>query len=147
MSRVPRFDTAFRVQFDDVDLYGIVHHARYVIYMERGRLDLFDRIGHGPSGEPGLGHGLLVGAIDMRFKKPSRLLDPVCVQTWCEGVHGAVLRLRCQIRSGDELRAEGHAKLVYTADRGKVRRIPAAIKAALLDAASEHADGFVDLDA
>ena len=34
-----------RVEFDEVDQYGIVHHARYWIYCERARVELMGTLG------------------------------------------------------------------------------------------------------
>ena len=37
--------TPVRVQFDEVDQYGIVHHTKYFIYFERARVELMGVLG------------------------------------------------------------------------------------------------------
>lgn len=144
---VPCFQVDLAVQFDDVDMYGVVHHARYVLYMERARIDLFVRIGHPPSPEVGTDGVLMVTGLEVSYLWPSRLLDTLRVETHCQRVRGSMIMLASRILAGDEVRAEGVVKLAFVGVDGKLQRVPAGLKAALLDPATPHADGSKALDA
>jgi acyl-CoA thioester hydrolase len=72
-----------RIYYEDTDFTGMVYHANYVRYFERGRSDFLRLVGVSHS-------DLLVGAepaafvvtrLDIRFQKPGRIDDALVVVT------------------------------------------------------------------
>lgn len=41
------YETSFDVYFDDLDMFGILHNARYLLFMERGLGEFWKRLGWG----------------------------------------------------------------------------------------------------
>ncbi len=83
-----------RVYYEDTDFSGIVYHANYLRYMERGRTNhlrlmgaeqqaLFDQ----PETE-GAGFAFVVRSMHLDFLKPARMDDVLDVVTWPVAVKG-----------------------------------------------------------
>ena len=71
-----------RVYFEDTDFTGLVYHARYLHFMERGRSDYLRLlgIGHRALAEEGLSFAA-VQLSRSTFRKPARIDDIVTVRT------------------------------------------------------------------
>ncbi len=66
-----------------MDQYGIVHHPRYLLFMERGRVRLMREIGVGKGMLDGQELGLIVARADVRYLESARFLDELEVQQGC----------------------------------------------------------------
>ena len=58
-----------RVYYEDVDIGGVVYHAKYLHYCERARSELFFSRGKSPVWE---GYHFVVSRIDARYHAPAR---------------------------------------------------------------------------
>jgi acyl-CoA thioester hydrolase len=65
------------VEFDEVDSYGIVHHARLISYLERARVHYFTAKGIDIKNLP---YGFIVYKIEARFITPAYFLDQLRVE-------------------------------------------------------------------
>ena len=65
-----RFRTSFRVRFNEVDVQGVVHHARIVTYLEIARLEFWRslQISYRKMREDG--YEFLIHSISVRYLKP-----------------------------------------------------------------------------
>lgn len=65
------------VEFEDVDTYGIAHHARLISYLERARVHYFARemISLNSSS-----FSLVMASMDIRFLAPAKMLDRLEVE-------------------------------------------------------------------
>jgi YbgC/YbaW family acyl-CoA thioester hydrolase len=126
MSRKP-FSIPVTVEFEEVDSFGIAHHTKLVAYLERARVRLFAEAGLQlvPEGALPVLHGL-----EMRFRRPARLMDALTVSVAAEPCNGFRLSLRYEIRRGDELLARASTALAFW-DPATDALVP--VPAALLD--------------
>jgi len=65
------------VEFEDVDIYGIVHHTKILAYLERARVHFLE--------ENGLDVklskiGLVLVDLKVRFKKPLQVMDRINIE-------------------------------------------------------------------
>ncbi len=91
-----------RVYFEDTDLSGIVYHANYLRFAERGRSDFLRAIG--------VNHADLAAAeepiywtlrrITVDYAKPARIDDLLDVRTVCDSFSGARLDMAQAIWRG-----------------------------------------------
>jgi acyl-CoA thioester hydrolase len=125
-----------RVYYEDTDFSGIVYHANYLRFMERGRSNhlrllgadqraLFDQ-----TEREAPGFAFVVRSMTIEFLKPARMDDVLDVVTEYEEVKGASILLRQQIRRGADLLVEAHVRVAFVCD-GKARPIPKPLRAAM----------------
>jgi acyl-CoA thioester hydrolase len=84
-----------RVYYEDTDFSGIVYHANYLRFMERGRTNYLRLLGADQGAllaqaqiqEPGF--GFVVRAMQIEFLKPARMDDVLQVVTAPQEVRGA----------------------------------------------------------
>nr|WP_136252064.1 tol-pal system-associated acyl-CoA thioesterase [Ningiella ruwaisensis] len=79
-----KFDTKFRVYFEDTDAGGIVYHANYLRYFERARSDWVRAIGGDQQKLLEQSIAFVVKALNINYRK-SAVLDEVLTVT-CEPV-------------------------------------------------------------
>src|ERR1700720_2850720 len=97
-----------RVYYEDNDFTGIVYHANYLRFMERGRTNYLRLLGthHGAllaaaqAQEPGF--GFVVRAMQIEFLKPARMDDVLQVVTAPQEVKGASIMLHQRVMRADE---------------------------------------------
>ena len=127
---------AVRVYYEDTDFTGVVYHANYLRFMERGRTDymrllgadqraLFEETEHEAPG-----FHFVVRSMAIEFLNPARMDDLLEVTTAPEEVRGASMTLRQRIARGAETLVEAHVRVAFVAD-GKARRIPKALRLAM----------------
>ncbi|MEH6664446.1 MAG: tol-pal system-associated acyl-CoA thioesterase [Brevundimonas sp.] len=122
-----------RVYYEDTDFTGLVYHANYVRYFERGRSDFLRLAGVGHAdllaGETPL--AFVITSMDLRFLKAARIDDALVVRTTYDSLRGPRLTIRQTItRAGEVLcRAEVEAAVIDLA--GRPRRAPATLVAAV----------------
>ncbi|MDX2265592.1 MAG: YbgC/FadM family acyl-CoA thioesterase, partial [Hyphomicrobiales bacterium] len=88
-----------RVYYEDTDFTGIVYHANYLRYMERGRSNYLRLIGadHRALFEEAQGEApgfaFVVRAMAIDYLKPARMDDVLVIETVYEEVKGASITL------------------------------------------------------
>jgi acyl-CoA thioester hydrolase len=93
-----------RVYYEDTDFSGVVYHASYLRFMERGRTDFLRLAGVDQSSLHAEGAGLIfaVRRMTIEFVKPARMDDVLVIETRTEEVRGASLVIAQKIlRDGD----------------------------------------------
>src|SRR3979411_2232092 len=106
-----------RVYYEDTDFSGIVYHANYLRFMERGRTTYLRLIGadHGalfaaaPSHAAGL--AFVVRTMRIDFLKPARMDDVLEVVTAPQEVKGASIMLRQRVMRGGETLVEAQVRV------------------------------------
>ena len=135
-----------RVYYEDTDVAGIVYHANYLRFMERGRTNYLRLIGvdHGELWEAAKseapGFAFVVRTMHIEFLKPARMDDLLTVVTAPEEVKGASMWLTQRVMRGEEVLLEAHVKVACVAG-GRARPIPKALRLAMQadqDRASPH---------
>ena len=118
------------VEFEDVDAYRIVHHSRFVLFLERARVRYF--AASGLKLEPQRVHPVL-HHLEMRYLKPARLLDELAVSVYLRTAEEYRLVLGYQIRRGDELVARATTALAFVDSvSGELAPVPDEWRRALL---------------
>lgn len=116
-----------RVYYEDTDLSGIVYHANYLRFMERGRSDLLRCLGIDQRAAVEAGEGsYAVADITLRFASPAKLDDALVVETRVQDLKAASVTLAQSVWRGEKLLATGTVRVAFVAPDGRPRRQPLA---------------------
>jgi acyl-CoA thioester hydrolase len=125
-----------RVYYEDTDFTGIVYHANYLRYMERGRTNYLRLIGADhralfeATEKEAPGFAFVVRTMNMDFLRPARMDDVLEIVTEPEEVMGASITLRQRVRRGEELLVEAHVRVAFISG-GRARPIPKPLRIAM----------------
>jgi acyl-CoA thioester hydrolase len=125
-----------RVYYEDTDFSGIVYHANYLRFMERGRTNYLRLLGadqralfaEAESEAPGF--AFVVRSMTLEFLRPSRMDDLLEIVTRPIEIKGASILLGQEVRRGDELLLEAKVKVAFVSG-GRARAIPKALRIAM----------------
>jgi acyl-CoA thioester hydrolase len=124
-----------RVYFEDTDFSGLVYHASYLRWCERGHSDFLRLLGNdhhalisGSEGrEPA---AFVVRRMSLEFLKPARIDEVLEVETRLKEVGAAHLVLLQTIRRDDKTLLEADVMVVLVSASGKPLRLNRRIRAA-----------------
>jgi len=121
-----------RVFYEDTDAAGMVYHANYLKFAERGRSEMLRSLGF-PHRKLGAeeGVGFAVRRCTVEYRAPARLEDELTVITTLTEVGAATLTANQQIRRDDLLLADLDIVVACIGRDGRPRRIPPALRAVL----------------
>jgi acyl-CoA thioester hydrolase len=119
-----------RVYYEDTDFSGLIYHARYLHFLERGRTDYLRCLGCEQSAlltadEEGL--VFVVHRMEIDFKLPARMDDILTIQTSTEKAGGAKMVLNQEIRRGDALLIAAKVVIAVINRHGRPRRLPESV--------------------
>jgi acyl-CoA thioester hydrolase len=127
-----------RVYYEDTDLSGVVYHANYLRYMERGRTEFFRSAGiwlaRLDDAEP-VAWTLRNAALT--FHRPARLEDALEVRTVFSAMSGARMQAEQRVVSNGHLLVEGQIEACLITLSGKPRRLPQEVRDGLKPFLSE----------
>jgi acyl-CoA thioester hydrolase len=121
-----------RVYYEDTDFSGVVYHARYLHFMERGRTDFLRCLGveqarlHAAEGE---GLAFVVHRMEIDFKGSARMDDILTILTTSERAAGAKLVLVQEVRVGERVLIAARVVVAVVNRAGRPRRLPADLAA------------------
>ncbi|MEG3125190.1 YbgC/FadM family acyl-CoA thioesterase [Sphingomonas sp. GB1N7] len=114
-----------RVYFEDTDLSGVVYHANYLRYMERGRSDFLRLAGIDQRAFNDAGEGAYaVTALAIRYRRPAKLDDALVVVSRLTKIRAASVDIHQRVMLGDEILSEGDVTAALVAPSGRPRRQP-----------------------
>lgn len=120
-----------RVYYEDTDFSGIVYHASYLRFLERGRTDSLRLAGVAQSGlQDGAGIVFSVRRMTIDWLRPARMDDILTVETRTAEVRGASIAIAQRILRGDELLLTADVVVAAIRD-GRPVRIPEGLRRAL----------------
>src|SRR5437764_8559365 len=122
---------ALRVYYEDTDAAGMVYHANYLKYAERGRTEMLRHLGFDHSrmrAEAGI--VFTVRRCSVEYRGAARLDDPLIVETRVEAIAGATLAVRQLVCRGDDVLAALEVLVACIGENGRPRRVPAPLRAA-----------------
>jgi len=136
-----RHHMAVRVYYEDTDFTGIVYHASYLRFLERGRTNYLRLIGADhrslfeATEREAPGFAFVVRSMAIEFLKPARMDDILAVITAPEQVKGASMTLlqkvaRQGIAHQDDVLAEAHVRVAFVSG-GRARPIPKPLRLAM----------------
>jgi acyl-CoA thioester hydrolase len=128
-----------RVYYEDTDFSGVVYHASYLRFLERGRTDFLRLGGVDQSTLHAAGEGVIfaVRRMTVDFLKPARMDDVLIVQTRTAEVRGASLVIAQAIRRGDETLLTADVRVAAIAG-GRPARISDDLRAILQPGSEER---------
>ena len=125
-----------RVYYEDTDFTGIVYHANYLRYMERGRTNYLRLIGADhralfeETEKEAPGFAFVVRHMSIDFKKPAYMDDVLAIVTTPEEVKGASVTLNQMVMRGEDLLVEAHVQVAFVSG-GRARPIPKPLRIAM----------------
>ena len=122
-----------RVYYEDTDFTGVVYHANYVRYFERGRSDFLRLAGvsHSDLLERHDPAAFVVTRLEIDFRKPARIDDALAVRTTYDSARGPRLLISQSITRGEELIAQASVAAACISMDGRPRKPPAGLIEAL----------------
>ncbi|MTI16598.1 tol-pal system-associated acyl-CoA thioesterase [Rhodobacteraceae bacterium RKSG542] len=120
-----------RVYYEDTDFTGVVYHAAYLKFIERGRSDFLrlcgihhHELGDGVHGDP---LAFAVRHMDIDFLKPARIDDVLEVVTRLESYKGARFVLVQSVMRNENVLFTAKVTVAVISPDGRPRRLPAAL--------------------
>jgi acyl-CoA thioester hydrolase len=124
-----------RVYYEDTDFTGVVYHANYLRYFERGRSEFLRLTGVSHTALRGLEQPIAFVVVRMTidYRKAARIDDALVVRTVYERVSRARLHVRQTILRGLDVIAEAVEEIACISLDGRPVRPPAALVDGLRD--------------
>jgi acyl-CoA thioester hydrolase len=125
-----------RVFYEDTDFSGVVYHASYLRFMERGRTNYLRLLGTDhralfEEAEPeAAGFAFVVRTMHIEYLRPARMDDVLDIVTLPHEVKGASITLQQEVRRGDDLLVEAKVRVAFVSG-GRARPIPKALLLAM----------------
>ncbi len=117
-----------RVYYEDTDFSGIVYHASYLRFMERGRSDLLRLCGVHHSeldaGITGERLAIVVRHMDIDYLKPAHIDEVLEIRTFCQHAQGAKIILEQTVERAGEVLIRARVTAAVINKEGRPRRIP-----------------------
>ena len=115
-----------RIYYEDTDFTGVVYHAGYVRYFERGRSDFLRLAGVSHSDllqreDPA---AFVVTRLEIDFRAAARIDDALLVRTTYDRVRGARLAISQRILRGKTLIAQAAVETACITLSGRPRKPP-----------------------
>ncbi len=118
-----------RVYYEDTDAGGIVYHASYIRFAERGRTEMLRDAGFEHAQlfkEQGIAFAVV--AMNINFRSPAKLDDLLVVKTSISRLGGASMDMQQDIYRGANLICEIKVTLVCIDNALKAVRLPQAVR-------------------
>jgi acyl-CoA thioester hydrolase len=125
-----------RVYYEDTDFTGVVYHANYLRYMERGRTNYLRLLGTDhrllfeETEKEAPGFAFVVRSMTIDFFKSARMDDMLEILTEPKEIKGASITLQQRIMRGDELLVEARVRVAFVSG-GRARPIPKPLRVAM----------------
>jgi acyl-CoA thioester hydrolase len=122
-----------RIYDEDTDFSGVVYHANYLRFMERGRSDFLRLLGveqgalFAEAQAEAPGFAFVVRSMRIDFLRPARVDDVIEVHTRPKEIAGASVTLHQRVLRGDTLLVEAEVRVAFVAGE-RAQRIPAALR-------------------
>ena len=125
-----------RVYYEDTDFSGVVYHASYLRFMERGRTNYLRLLGtdqralFDETEKEAPGFAFVVRHMAIDFRRPAHMDDVLDIVTAPEEVKGASVMLNQKVVRGEDLLVEAHVQVAFVS-RGRAQPIPKALRQAM----------------
>ncbi|MBK9081667.1 MAG: tol-pal system-associated acyl-CoA thioesterase [Rhizobiales bacterium] len=127
-----RHRLALRVYYEDTDFSGVVYHASYLRFLERGRTEFLRALDIGQAAQfaAGADFAFVVRRMTIDWLKPARMDDELLVETTPTALGGAAMDIAQRVTRGEARLLEAQVTIACLA-AGRIARIPAGIRARL----------------
>jgi acyl-CoA thioester hydrolase len=117
-----------RVYYADTDFSGVVYHARYLEFLERGRSDFLRLAGvhHTELADGKHGEKIVwvVRRMEIDFRAPARIDDILIVETRTLEISGARIVMAQKLLRDGEVLVEARVEAAIVGGNGRPRRFP-----------------------
>lgn len=115
-----------RVYYEDTDASGIVYHANYLRYFERGRTDFVRLAGVSHTELKAREEPLVfvVRKVAIEYLRPAKVDDALIVRSNLRRLEGPKMVVAQQVERGGEVLARGEVELVFVRGDGRPARPP-----------------------
>jgi acyl-CoA thioester hydrolase len=116
-----------KVYYSDTDAYGVVWHGAYLRWLEKGRVELCDKLGLDLIAMKNADVLLPVTNMNVKYKASARLNDKVEIETWIEKFNNLSVTFKQKITDPESGRIfiEATFDVVAISNAGKLyRRMP-----------------------
>jgi acyl-CoA thioester hydrolase len=134
-----------RVYYEDTDFTGIVYHANYLRFMERGRTNYLRLVGADhralfeQTEKEAPSFAFVVRSMKLDFLKPAFMDDLLEVRSLSREVSGASIVLVQRVMRGEEVLLEAEVRVAFVSE-GRPKRIPEALRKAMGADAERNAE-------
>jgi acyl-CoA thioester hydrolase len=118
-----------RVYYEDTDFSGLVYHASYLRFMERGRSDMIRLLGvhHSALADQATRVVFVVRRMEIDFLRPARIDDVLEVATEPAEQTAAAFTLAQTVMRGDERLVRARVQIVLVDETGRPQRLATAL--------------------
>src|ERR1700676_2202753 len=128
-----RHHMRIRVYYEDTDFSGIVYHANFLRFMERGRTNHLRLMGaeqhvlfaEAQAETPGF--TFVVRSMHLDYLRPARMDEVLEVVTWPLAVKGASITLAQEVRRGADVLVKAEVRVAFVSE-GRAQPIPKALR-------------------
>lgn len=117
-----------RVYYADTDFSGVVYHARYLEFLERGRSDFLRLSGVHHTELMDGKHGerivWIVRRMEIDFVAPARIDDILTIETRTEKISGARIYMAQTLLRGDDVLVRARVEAAIIGELGRPKRFP-----------------------
>lgn len=113
-----------RVAYNETDGQRRVHHANYLNYFERGRVELLREYGWSYRAIEDSGRMLVVSELRVQYFFPAQFDDELVLETTILEARGARIRHAYRLLRGETLIVTGETTIACIDHEGRVRRLP-----------------------
>jgi acyl-CoA thioester hydrolase len=122
------FAHQIRVRFSETDAMGIVHHSRYLPYLEETRVEYLRSIGQSyADSRETLGDSAVLEAT-VKYRQPLKFDDVMTVHLVLAATTGATFTINYLITVGEQAASTASTQHAYINAQGRPQRLPAWIK-------------------
>jgi acyl-CoA thioester hydrolase len=116
-----------RVYYEDTDFSGVVYHANYVRYCERGRSDFLRLVGvhHSEFAAFDDPVAFAVNRMELAFQKPARIDDALVVESVFDAFKGPRMFLSQTVKRGADTLVSAKVEVCCISLTGRPRKPPA----------------------
>ena len=125
-----------RVYYEDTDFTGVVYHANFLRYMERGRTNYLRLIGavnralFEATAKEAPGFAFVVRSLSIDFLKPAHMDDVLEIVTEPLEVKGASVIVGQRVMRAGDLLAQARVRVAFVSG-GRARPIPKPLRVAM----------------
>jgi acyl-CoA thioester hydrolase len=125
-----------RIYYEDTDFSGVVYHASYLRFMERGRTNYLRLLGTDQRAlfeeaqKEAPGFAFVVRSMSIEFLAPARMNDLLEIETEPDEVKGASITLRQRVTCGGDVLVQAQVRVAFVSE-GRARPIPKPLREAM----------------
>jgi acyl-CoA thioester hydrolase len=119
-----RHEIEIRVRYCETDGQGRVHHAQYLNYLERGRVEMLRAAGRSYRELEEQGILLVVSNFQLTYRMPAQFDDLLLLSTEVLYSRGARIEHAYRLTRQDDVVLEARSEIACIDRTGRIRRLP-----------------------